>query len=496
MKVLFVSSEMVPFSKTGGLADVAGALPKEIKDLGHDIRVIIPKYLTTDLSKFDAKLVLSNIEVYLGESAKKINVFETRLPNGTIIYLIENEFFNRQGLYQENGRDYPDNAERFILFSKAVLTVLKKLAWEPHVIHTNDWQTALIPAYIKTIYSRDLFYTSIATVYTIHNMGYLGVFPSEKMPLTGLGWQYFTPDTLEFWGNVCFSKAGIVYSDVINTVSERYSLEIQTPEFGHGLDGLLRTRSEDVYGILNGIDYDIWDPSKDPNLKNHYRPTDLKGKTLNKNLLRKKHKLSDKKDWPIIGIVSRLADQKGFDILTQCFDKIMELDVQFVLLGDGDPRYMEIFSNFQKKYPAKTSINLGFDSADASLIYAGSDMFLMPSKYEPCGLGQLISFKYGTLPIVRETGGLADTVIDLDQNPERGNGFVFKDYNSQALFQTVKRAVEKYRNLTKRELASIQKRIMMYDYSWNVSAKKYVALYKKAIENLRTKMYKSRFSNV
>ncbi len=494
MKILIVSSEMVPFSKTGGLADVIGALPKELKDLGHDTRVIIPKYKTTDLSNFIYKKVLSDLEISFGPEKKKINLYETKLPNGTIVYLIENEVFNRQGLYQENGRDYPDNAERFILFSKSVLAAIKGLAWEPHVIHANDWQTALIPAYIKTTLSRDLFYTSIATVYTIHNMGYLGVFPAEKMPLIGLSWEYFNPDYLEFWGNVCFSKAGIVFADVINTVSETYAKEIQTPEFGHGLDGLVRTRAEDVYGILNGVDYDIWDPAKDKNLKYHYKPSDLRGKASNKNFLRKKHNLENKKDCSIIGVVSRLTDQKGFDILSQCFDDIMGLNVQFVLLGDGDPKYRDLFFAYQEKYKGNVSINFGFDSADAPLIYAGSDMFLMPSKYEPCGLGQLISFKYGTLPVVRSTGGLADTVLDLDLDPKNGNGFAFNEYKPQALFSAVKRAVEKY-NSSKKEWTAVQKRIMMYDYSWAVSAKKYLALYKKAIENLRTRLNKPKFAS-
>jgi starch synthase len=493
MKILIVSSEMVPFSKTGGLADVAGALPKELKELGHDTRAIIPKYKTDGKLGLTARLVLSGLEVQLGAEKKKANIYETKMPGGAIVYLIESEFFERDGLYQENGSDYSDNAERFIFFSKAALALIKAIGWEPHVIHSNDWQTALIPAYLKTSLSKDMFYNTIATVYTIHNMGYLGIFPAEKMPLTGLGWEYFTPDTMEFWGNVCFSKAGLVYADVINTVSETYAWEIQTEELGHGLDGLIRSRTEDVYGILNGVDYEVWDPAKDPCLNKHYTSSDLRGKSANKSALRKACGLSQKKDTPVIGMVSRLTDQKGFDILSGCFDDIMDLGVQFVLLGTGDPKYHELFADFAKKYSGRVSVNLGFDSAAAPLIYAGSDMFLMPSRYEPCGLGQLISFKYGTVPLVRSTGGLADTVIDLDADPVKGSGYVFKNYTSEALFGAVKRAVMKY-SADKKAWTATVKKIMDYDFSWNTSAKKYVALYKKAIENLRTKMYKSRFS--
>ncbi len=494
MKILVVSSEMVPFSKTGGLADVAGALPKALKELGHDTRVIIPKYKSDGKLGITAKLLLSGLEVQMGPEKRKANIYETKIQGDVIVYLVENEFFEREGLYQEGGRDYPDNAERFIFFCKAALSLIKAIGWEPHVIHANDWQTALIPAYLKTMLSKDMFYNTIAAVYTIHNMGYMGIFPAEKMPVTGLGWEYFTPDTMEFWGNICFSKAGIVYSDVINTVSETYASEIQTEEFGHGLDGLVRSRVADVYGILNGVDYEVWDPKTDKNLKKHYSSSDLRGKAANKTMLRKSCGLSQKKDAPIIGMVSRLTDQKGFDILSGCFDEIMLSGAQFVILGTGDPKYHDLFTSYAKKYPGQISVNLGFDSAAAPLIYAGSDMFLMPSKYEPCGLGQLISFKYGTIPVVRATGGLADTVFDIDADPQKGNGFVFNDYTSAALLGVVKRAMLKYSS-DKKAWSSTVKRVMEYDYSWQTSAKKYVALYKKAIENLRTKMYKSRFAD-
>ena len=420
MKVLLVSSEMEPFAKTGGLADVVGALPKSIKALGHDVRVIIPKYKVSDKSKFKLVQIARDLQVKVGDKIEKAQVYETKIPKTDItVYLIGHDgYFGRDGLYQEKGVDYYDNDERFIFFSKAVLATMKFLGWEPHVMHCNDWQSALAITYIKTIHANDPFFNSIATVYTIHNIGYMGNFPADRMSLTGLGWEYFTPNALEFWGHVCFAKAGLVYADVINTVSETYAVEIQKEEFGYGLEGLIKARNVDVYGIVNGVDYDTWNPAKDKHLATKYSITNLRGKASNKAVLRKVSNLPQKKDVPIIGIVTRMADQKGFDILTEAMHKIMELPVQIVLLGTGEPKYEEAYRNFANQYPDKICANIGFDSAVAPLIYAGADMFLMPSKYEPCGLGQLISFKYGTVPVVRSTGGLADTVANYDPETE------------------------------------------------------------------------------
>lgn len=489
MKILIVSSEVEPFSKTGGLADVAGALPKELKEAGHDIRVVTPKYQMTDKGNFKSVKIGEDIEISVGTKKVKAQFFETRIPGSEVkVYLIGcDQYFNRPNLYQENGRDYPDNCERFIFFCKAVLALLKMLAWGPHVIHCNDWQSALIPAYIKTIYKNDNFYSGIATVYTIHNMGYLGLFNADKMPLTGLGWENFTPDTLEFWGNLCFAKAGLIFSDIISTVSPTYAKEIQTEEFGCGLDGLIRARSSDVFGIINGIDYGIWDPEKDKELAKKYGVGDSKGKAKNKNALRKTFSLKQKRDHALIGMVTRMTDQKGFDILTKAFDDIMKLNVQFVLLGTGDPKYEKQYKDFSLKYPDKVSVNIGFDSAVAPQIYAGCDMFLMPSKYEPCGLGQLISFKYGAVPVVRKTGGLADTVIDFDEDSKNGNGFVFSDYASAPLYNAVKRAVNIFNN-EKILWEELFERIMKYDYSWKSSSMHYLDLYKEAVKRVSERL--------
>ncbi len=490
MKILLVTSEMVPFSKTGGLADVIGALPKALKELGHDVRVILPRYKMTDKSGISESLVMK-LDIKVEDKTVTAEIFEARLPGSdVIVYLVSNSgYFDRDELYQVKGKDYPDNCERFIFFSKTVLAFIKALGWEPHVIHCNDWQSALVNAYIKTVLNKDAFFNTIATVYSIHNMGYLGLFDASVMPLTGLGWEYFTPDTLEFWGNVSFAKAGIVFSDVVSTVSETYAREIQTAEFGHGLDGLMRARKEDLYGIVNGVDYDIWDPSKDVNLPTKYTAANLRGKSQDKIVLRKSCSLENSKDVPVIGMVSRMSDQKGFDILSAAFERIMGLDVQFVLLGTGDPKYQNMYIDLSHKYHGKVSMNIGFDSAAAPLIYAGSDMFMMPSRYEPCGLGQLISFRYGTVPIVRATGGLADTVKDFDSIRETGDGFVFKEYSSDSLYNAVERAVRAYSD--KKKWTKLVKKVMKNDFSWEVSAKQYVQLYKKAIENLR-----GRYKNV
>ncbi len=484
---------MEPFSKTGGLADVAGALPKALKDLGHDIRVIVPKYKMTDTVKYGIELIEKNIEIKVGYRKEKIEFYEAKVPGSdVIVYFIGNDgLFGRNGLYGEHGGDYWDNCERFVFFNKAALLFIKMLGWEPHVIHCNDWQTGLAPAYIKTALKNDPFYSSIASVYTIHNMGYLGLFAKEKLPVVGLGWEYFSRDSFEFWGNISFAKAGLIYSDVINTVSETYAKEIQTAEGGYGLDGLMSSRANDLYGIVNGVDYDIWDPETDENLAENYSPSRMGGKSANRKQLLKINGLPDKQGHMLVSVVSRLSDQKGFDIIAGAMDRIMQLPVQFVLLGTGAPYYENLFKDLSRKYPDKISANIGFDSAVAPLIYAGSDAFLMPSRYEPCGLGQLISFKYGTVPVVRRTGGLQDTVLDLGSDRKNGTGLTFDDYNSEALYGAVERAFTLFKK-DRRAWDSLVKRIMSLDYSWDVSARKYLTLYKMAVERLSDSIRSSR----
>ena len=481
MNILIASSEVVPFAKTGGLADVAGALPKALSALGHDVKVVLPKYKIVNDKVFDLFKVYSEIKVQVAGRDELADVYEGMIPGtDVVVYFIANDrYFGRDGLYQDKGVDYPDNCERFTFYSKAVMEFLKRTQWNPDIIHCNDWQSALILMYVKTLYKNDPFYSNVATVYSIHNMGYQGIFPAQQLPITGLSWEYFNSESLEFYGNIALTKAGFVYADVINTVSPQYSREIQTPEFGYGLEGLLQARAKDVYGIVNGIDYELWNPAVDPYITRKYSPRTVILKAENKAAHQEKNSLP-KSDVPIIGIISRLADQKGFDILAEDMENIMQLNVQIVLLGTGEPKYHELFKAMKNKYPKNIGLNLGFDAALAQLIYAGSDMFLMPSRYEPCGLGQLISYKYGTVPIVRKTGGLADTVIDGK------TGFVFEEYTSAALHDSIKRAIEAYNN--KKEWKKLVINDMGLDYSWNSSARKYVELYEKALDKVLVKV--------
>ncbi|MBU0671708.1 MAG: glycogen synthase GlgA [Candidatus Margulisbacteria bacterium] len=467
MKILIVSSEVVPFAKTGGLADVAGALPKALKELGHDIRVFMPRYKKVDPQKYGLRKMSEEI-------------WEGKIPDSEVtVYFYENEkyFGGRDELYQVKGVDYEDNLERFAAFCQATPRLLKALNWTPEIIHCNDWQSALIAAYVKL--GSEPIFSRTGVVYSIHNMGYLGLFPKEKLSATGLGWDQFSSDKLEFWGKIALTKAGFVYADVINTVSQTYAKEIQTEEYGHGLNGLIRHRSQDVYGIVNGLDYDVWNPATDKNIPQRYSAGSLLGKAANKAALQKQNGLPQKKQTPVIGMITRLADQKGLDILAGALDEIMELKCQFVVLGAGDPQYHELLKQAKQKYPDYIGANLKFDAMLAQLIYAGSDMFLMPSRYEPCGLGQLISFKYGTVPIVRKTGGLADTVHDFISKTGEGDGFVFQEYSSAALLDAVKRALAVYKK--KALWKKLVEKVMDYDYSWGASAKHYEALYARAM---------------
>jgi len=360
----------------------------------------------------------------------------------------------------------------------AVLEFINNFSWKPDVVHCNDWQTALFIPHIKIKSSLK----KTATVYSIHNMGYLGLFYKEKITTTGYGWEMFTPERLEFWDQLSLAKAGLVFADVINTVSPTYAKEIQTKDFGYGLDGLLTSMSRDVFGILNGVDYDVWSPEKDPFIVKKYGIKSIPLKGENKKALQKSNGLPQKANIPLIGMTTRLADQKGLDILSGAMDRIMELGCQLIILGTGEQKYHEFLRNEQKKYPKQLSVNLGFDSALAQMIYAGSDMFLMPSLYEPCGLGQLISFKYGTVPIVRKTGGLADTVHNYELKAGRGDGFVFEEYSFDALFDAISRGVSVFKD--KKYWKTIIEKIMCYDYSWETSAKKYMDLYRAAAKKL------------
>ncbi len=483
MKILMAASEIVPFAKTGGLADVAGSLPPEIAKLGHDIAVVMPKYRQIDSEKYSLVCIFDDLQIYIGDTEIHCRIFQSIIPGTQVkAYFIDQPaYFDRPQLYQEKGLDYADNAERFIFFSRAVLELCKKLSWIPDVIHCNDWQTALIPVYLKTIYAFDSLLSNITTVYTIHNLAYQGIFPKENIIKAGLSWNEFTMDKLEFWDQMNFTKGGLVYADLINTVSTTYAKEIRTEEMGYGLQGILESNKDHLYGVINGLDYASWSPNKDPLIKTNYSMRTLDKKEENKKALLKIHGLPYKEGRPVLGLISRLTDQKGFDILAEIIEDVLDLNIQFVLLGTGEPRYHQFFTDLKVKFPKKVGVSLKYDAIEAQLIYAGCDMFLMPSKFEPCGLGQLIALKYGTIPIVRETGGLADTIIDFDLakdfEKDKGNGFVFVEYKSADLFATIQRAIAYYHE--PKVWRMIQRNAMRCDYSWTHSATVYEEYYKK-----------------
>lgn len=479
MKILFVASEVVPFAKTGGLADVAGALPKELTKLGQEVIIVMPRY--KNINKDDATLEVSNLEVHIGKKVIGGAAYKAVVPGSkTIIYFIENnQLYDRDGLYGENGADYIDNDERFIYFSRAALLLAKRLNWKPDVIHCHDWQTGLIPVYLKEYAKIDSFFEGIKVLYTIHNLAYQGVFDKQIMDKIGLGWDYFSVDKLEFWGKVNFMKAALCFADKINTVSERYSKEIQTEEYGCGLQGVLVNRKEDLTGILNGIDYSVFSPDKDKMIPFNYSWKTIKNKESNKKALLKEIGFRYKQAVPLYGIVSRIAEQKGFDILTDIIEQFLQQKVQIVILGTGDPIYHQILKDLEQKYPTKLKVELKYDAKLAQLIYAGSDFFIMPSRFEPCGLGQLISLKYGTIPIVRETGGLADTIIDFDLakdfEHDKGNGFVFTGYTGEELLQTLRNSLVVFHDGM--AWNKVRHNAMNCDFSWKSSAKQYIDLY-------------------
>lgn len=459
MKIAMVASEVVPFAKTGGLADVAGALPLALEYCGHEIIVIMPGYKCIT----DAKLKISRVSKDIRTSVigKNIKVF-----------FIENkDYFNRDGLYGDKNGDYPDNLERFIFFCRRALDLLKEINFSADILHLHDWQAGLIAAYLKNLYSKMSFYSRIKCVLTLHNIGYQGIFAKEGFPKLGFGWKLFDIDGFEFYNQVNLLKGGIVFADFINTVSPTYAQEIQTKELGFGLDGLLRKRQNVLSGILNGVDYSVWDPDTDKFIIQNFSLANLEDKALNKEDLQKSCGLPVDKNIPILGMVCRLAEQKGLDIFAQGLDDLCKMNVQLVILGAGELKYQEILKAAAKKYPKVISLNLKFDDLLAHKIYAGSDIFLMPSKYEPCGLGQLISLHYGTIPLVFKTGGLADTI-------SRDNGFVFSQYTEEELLKLIKKAIAVFKN--KNKWVSLIKNAMECNFSWKVSANKYVQLYDKA----------------
>lgn len=482
LKILFVTPEAIPFAKTGGLADVSGALPKFLKALGCDIRLIIPYYRMVKISGQPIQYMAEEIEVPFKDEILRSEIYQGKLNNEIPVYFIgKEEFYDREYLYNTPKGDYFDNAERFIFFSKAALILTKHLKFQPDIIHHHEWQTGLISSYLKSIYKNDPFFSKTASVFTIHNIAYQGLFKKEKFLITELPMEMYSPDGIEFWERVNFMKAGIVYADVINTVSKKYSEEIQTPEYGYGLDGILRKRKQDLYGIINGVDYKEWDPSSDPYIKKTYDINDLSGKKeCKRDLLREFNMPRALENLPLLGMISRLTDQKGFDLIYEILDQLLTLDLGFVLLGSGEQRYQDLFHQVSQKFPNKVGIRIAYDNRLAHMIEAGADIFLMPSKYEPCGLNQIYSLRYGTIPVVRATGGLDDTIINYDPTTRKGNGFKFKNYNSKELLNKIKEAIDYY--YQPEHWIGLIKNAMSSNFSWESSAKAYLELYHKALQ--------------
>lgn len=493
LKIAYVSPEIVPFAKTGGLADVAGALPSALVKMGNDVKVFMPLYSVIDRGKYCITCQESGLNIDVAGKMQSYDLYHCRLNDSECDFYFINmvEYFDRDGLYvsSQTGKDWEDNDERFIAFSRAVLKTLMALDMRPDIIHCNDWQTGLIPAYLKCSNGKYDYFKQSGTVFTIHNIAYQGLFQAQSFSKLDIDRKWFYPTGgFEYYGKVSFLKAGLQFADILTTVSERYAEEIQSsPEYGYGMEGVLRERSKDLYGVVNGIDYSIWDPATDKLIKAHFNPKNLGGKKKNKNTLRKLNKLPlVHRDVPLIGVITRLTDQKGLDIFTEVAEQIFELDLQMVILGTGDEKYEKQLENLARRYPKKLAVNIKFDNKLAHLIEAGADMFLMPSRYEPCGLNQLYSLKYGTVPIVRETGGLADTIENCNPAKKIGTGFLFKNYDSWEFLNTIRFAVEVYKNKT--VWTELMRRGMEKNFSWEHSAVKYVKIYQRAMskQNVRS----------
>jgi starch synthase len=476
MRILFVASEGLPFSKTGGLADVVEALPKALAAQGHEVAVVLPRYRGTEA----AAVVIPSLTVPMGGARLRFPAIADGAVLGGVRYFFVDDpaYFDREGLYGSGGKDYPDNAERYAEFCRAAIELAKQV-WPADVFHCHDWQTALVPVLLRTSYIDDPLVKNLPVVFTIHNMGYHGQFPRDVLERAGLPSTVFHSEALEFYGSVNFLKGGLVYSDYLTTVSRKYAQEVQTKEFGHGLDGVARKRANRLVGILNGVDYTAWNPANDELIAANYSAEDLSGKQVCKqNLLEVFGLPQEHLERPVIGIVSRFVDQKGFDLIAEKAHELMTEDLVLVVLGTGDRKYEKLFSALAAAYPGRVGLKIAYDNVLAHKVEAGSDMFLMPSRYEPSGLNQMYSLKYGTVPIVRATGGLDDSIEPFDVEHGTGTGFKFYEYSGEALLYAVRQALHHYTD--ERIWKRIQLNGMAKDFSWKGSAGQYANLYEAA----------------
>ena len=472
---------MYPFAKTGGLGDVSGALPLALKQQGHDVRVILPKYRCVSQSKRSIQPMGLTVSAPIGLEVKHGELYEGRLNRTVPVYFVDQRsYFDREGIYGDLDEDFPDNAERFIFFDRAVLEACKVLDFQPDIIHCNDWPTGLIPCYLKTTFANDPFFDHTRSIFSIHNMGYQGNFDERYFPLAHLPWKVFTLEGIEFYGFFSFMKSGLIYADTLTTVSKTYSKEILTPENGFHMDGVLRQHQNKLSGILNGADYVEWNPQTDSNIKTRYGPKSLKGKQECKKSLARKLSLKLGEQTPLLCMVTRLSSQKGIDLLIQSFVELMVQDAALVILGSGDDRYEIFFHEQNENYPGRFRYINGFDEKLAHQIIAGSDLLLMPSLYEPCGLTQMYALRYGTVPLVRRVGGLADTIKAFQSGKNQGTGFLFKPSEADDWMLLLQKALDLYSK--KKVWRSLMLNGMKQDFSWEKSAKEYVRLYRRALK--------------
>lgn len=480
MHVLFLAPEVWPFKRVGGLAEVAYDLPRALAALGHTVGVVTPKprlrpELEQSLERLDVVL-----EVPVSWKRHLAEIYRYRDPSGVEVYFIGHEhLFDREGLYGNAYGDYEDNAERFIFYSRACLELARSMGWRVDVFHANDWTTGLVPVYLRTLYADDPQLNTSASLMTVHNLGNQGQFWHYDMPLTGLGWEYFTPEALEFYGQINFLKGGLVFADMISTVSHTYSQEILTPELGHGMEGVLRARRDRLAAVVNGIDYQLWDPAGDSRLAANYSRGDLAPKARCRQALMELYGLNDDGGRPLAAVVGRLEDRKGLDLITAAMERLFEMGLNLVVMGYGEDHYHVALGELAQRHPGRLGVTIGFDIDLAHRIMAGVDMLLVPSRYEPCGIHQMQALRYGTVPVVRDTGGLADTVVDHQPGGE-GTGFKFEPFTVEAMLQALIRAKEAYAQ--PEQWQGLMQRGMAQDFSWQAAAPRYVQIYKRALD--------------
>ncbi len=488
LNILLAASEVVPFAKSGGLADVAGALPKALHALGHDVRVVMPRYYIVDREKYGLRKLDGVLGIPMGSMGDRwAAVYEGRLPGSEVpVYFIEHDaMFGRKGLYDdEHGYAYIDNDNRFILFSRAVMELAKMLDFRPDILHANDWHTGTLPLLLNSAYVFDPFFDATASVMTIHNMQHQGRYYRGAVDVMGISWNHFNHYELEDHGGVNMLKGGIVHADAVTTVSGRYAQEIQTPEFGWGLHDVVRAHAGKLHGIVNGVDYDEWNPAADPLIPAAFDTEDMAGKSVCKRELQRQFGLAERDDVALIGLVGRLAEQKGIGLIAGAVGRLMQMDIQIVLLGTGEKWAEHFFGDLVRHYPGRFACHIGYDNTVAHRIEAGSDFFLMPSLFEPCGLNQIYSLRYGTLPIVRATGGLDDTIENYDPASGRGTGFKCYDATVDALVGTVAWAVDTWYG-NPEAIAAMRREAMTQCFSWEASASAYVDVYRRALEARR-----------